>query len=42
MLKDRLKVIKINKLVYMDDLKVFINKSENPIEIDNKIIGYII
>ena len=34
-----MKVIKINKLVYMDDLKVFINKTENPIEIDNKIIG---
>ena len=28
-------VIKINKLVYMDDLKVFINERENAEKIDN-------
>ena len=38
-LEDGVKNIRINKLVYMYDLKVFINNYENPIEIDNKIIG---
>ena len=33
------KNIKINKLVYMDDLKIFINENENAAEIDNKIIN---
>ena len=32
------KIIHINKIVYMDDLKIFINCRENPLEIDNKII----
>ena len=38
-IEGEMKVIKINKLVYMDDLKVFVSMSENPIEIDNQIIG---
>ena len=37
--EEGVKFIKINKLVNMDDLKVFISNYENPIEIDNIIIG---
>ena len=29
---------KLNKLIYMDDLKVYINKKEDAEKIDNKII----
>ena len=33
------KKIKINKMVYMDDLKIYSNKNENIIEIDEKIVN---
>ena len=33
------KIIRINKLVYMNDLKIFIIENENAVEIDNKIFG---
>ena len=29
---------KLNKLIYMDDLKIYLNENENIEEIDNKII----
>ena len=37
-IKKEEKVIKLNKIVYMDDLKIFVNEKENIEEIDNAII----